>query len=43
MELSIIIFRYQDAKLKSWSANSIEPGQTAVAKPNHFRFWQDKV
>ena len=41
-QTSIILLR--DIKIKlSWSANSIEPGQTAlVAKAIHFRCWQDK-
>ena len=47
-------YHFRDVKMKtlSWSANSIEPGQTArsagwpgsllVAKANHVRCWQDK-
>ena len=41
-----IHYHFRDIKMKtkSWSANSIEPGQTArmVAKANHFQSWQDK-
>ena len=42
LELSIIFFRDINIRTWSWSANSKEPGQTAlVAKTNHFQFHQD--
>ena len=43
LELSIIILSDIKVRIWSWSANSIEPGQTAqMAMSNHFRFQQNK-